>query len=228
MKRWMKIKKRDVVVAAIILLIAGGLVIFVKTIADLSPRLPNRNRVITVKWLPATVTHWQSQIESSAKKYDIDPNLIAVIMTLESGGYSKADSGQAQGLMQITPVTAKEIAAKHLKNPVAKYDIWDPVTNIEFGTAYLAYLRSEFCDLSTGPDWACVELIAAGYNGGPGAANSVYKGEGLTDTQTVIYSRDAFNMYREATASSSPTYERWLERGGQDLIDQAKKEPGLQ
>jgi hypothetical protein len=49
-----------------------------------------------------------------------------------------------------------------------------------------------------------------------------YKGEGLTDTQTVVYSRDVFNMWRERFQKDSPTYDRWLERGGQALIDAAK------
>jgi soluble lytic murein transglycosylase-like protein len=126
--------------------------------------------------------------------------------------------------MQITPVTATDIAAKHLKVPTTKYDLKDAKTSIEFGAAYLAYLRDTFCDHTTGPDWACVELIATGYNGGPGAANRVYKGEGLTDTETVVYARDAFNMYREGGVSKGVTYERWLERGGQTLVDKAKTE----
>ena len=196
-------------------------------IQNTMPRLPYKQQGVTIPWLPPTIKHWQVQINEIAKSYNIDANLVAVIMTLESGGYTKADSWQAQGLMQITPLTAREIANKHLKQPAATYDIWKPETNIEFGVAYLAYLRGEFCDHTTGPDWACVELIAAGYNGGPGAANSVYTGEGLDDTQTVIYARDAFNMYREGAAVKSPTYSRWLERGGQDLINKAKKEQGL-
>ena len=223
MKR-LRVGKRDVIVAAAAVLIVGGIAMGAKLIVDTHSRLPYSDKGITISWLSPTVDRWRSTIEVDAKRYNIDPNLIAVIMTLESGGYSKADSGQARGLMQITPATAKEIATKHLQKPVTTYDIWDPPTNIEFGVAYLAYLRGEFCDTKTGPDWVCVELIAAGYNGGPGAANSVYKQEGLTDTQTLIYSRDAFNMYREGGASKSPTYERWLERGGQTLVDKAKAE----
>ena len=75
------------------------------------------------------------------------------------------------------------------------------------------------------PTWnTTVELLAAGYNGGPGAANSVEQGKGLRDTQTVIYSRDAFNMWRERHSAKSPTFDRWKERGGFRLIDKAKTE----
>lgn len=187
--------------------------------------VPYQSGGLSAKWLSPTIRHWETSITEAAERYDLDPNLIAIIMTLESGGYTKADSGQAQGLMQITPATGGDIAKKHIKQPRTSYDLFDPKTSIEFGAAYLAYLRTEFCDYSDGPKWdSCVELIAAGYNGGPGAANSLYKGEGLRDTQTLTYSRDAFNMWRERHAPSSPTYERWLERGGQKLIDKAAAE----
>lgn len=179
---------------------------------------------ITSPWIPSTVKYWQTPIDQNAKKYNIDPNFIAIIMTIESGGYAKANSGQAKGLMQITPLTAKDIASKHLKQPVKKYDLWDPATNIEFGVAYLAYLRDTFGSYKQGPTWdATAELVAAGYNGGQLAALHVEQGKGLHDVQALVYSRDVFNMWRERHASSSPTYERWRDRGGSDLIDAAKK-----
>lgn len=178
---------------------------------------------ITIPWVPASVKQWQPEIVKQAKKYDISPNLIAIIITMESGGNPKAHSeADAQGLMQVTPLTAKDIAARYLKKPVTSYDLYDPATSIEFGTAYLAVLRDNFGEARQGPSWnETVELIAAGYNGGPGAANAVLKGEGLNDTQTVVYSRDAFNMWRERNAAKSPTFSRWLERGGQSMVDSA-------
>lgn len=181
---------------------------------------------ITMPWASDTVTKWKGPIDAMAAKYDIDPDLVAIIMTLESGGYSKAGSqAGAKGLMQVTDPTAKDIAAKYLKEPRKDYDLWDPSTNIEFGVAYLAHLRDVFGDREQGPPWdSSVELIAAAYNGGPGAANRILKGEGLLDVETVSYSRDAFNMWRERHAKTSPTYQRWLERGGQHLIDEARTE----
>lgn len=189
-------------------------------------RLPLKPQAssITSPWIPATVKKWESPIDEMSKKYQVDPNFIAIIMTMESGGDPKAKSGAgAIGLMQITAPTAKDIASRYLKQPVTTYNLSDPRTSIEFGAAYLAELRGAFGDWTQGPSWnSTVELVAAGYNGGPGAANSLYKGEGLTDTQTVVYSRDAFNMWRERFQSDSPTYDRWLERGGQSLIDAAR------
>ena len=187
--------------------------------------LPYREAGITTKWIPPTVIRWQKQIESSALKYDIDVNVIAILMTMESGGGPKAKSGAgAEGLMQIMPATAQEIAKKHLKQPVENYDIYDPATNIEFGTAYLAWLRDEFGIIQHAPDYnTTVELIAAGYNGGAGAAKAIDDGEGLRNLETMSYSRDAFYMWRERTSETSPTFDRWKERGGNALLEAAAK-----
>ncbi|HEY5442532.1 MAG TPA: transglycosylase SLT domain-containing protein, partial [Candidatus Saccharimonadales bacterium] len=155
---------------------------------------------------------------------NIDPDMIAIIMTLESGGYAHAKSGSdAYGLMQITPPTAKDIASKFLKTPRTSYNLYDPQTSIEFGAAYLAYLRDQFGTPSQGPDWnATVELVAAGYNGGPGAANLLDEGKGLQDAQTVVYSRNAFYMWRERHTGDSPAFDRWRDSGGSTLINLAK------
>jgi soluble lytic murein transglycosylase-like protein len=188
--------------------------------------LSSEKSTITSPWIPSTVKQYEKTIDEMAKKYDIDPNLVAIIITMESGGYAKAKSEVgAEGLMQIMPETGKDIAAKYIKKPVKKYDLQDPRTSIEFGTAYLAMLRDEYGTAEQGPSWnSTVELIAAAYNGGFSAANAVENGEGLNDTQTVVYSRDAFNMWRERHAQKSPTFERWKERGGQELIDKANQQ----
>lgn len=210
------------------MLLVGGVLVFavfelIHVIDNAQTPLRPEANTITSPWIPSSVKHWEKPIDEMAKKYNVDPNLIAILMTLESGGYSKAESADgAQGLMQITPLTAQDISAKFLKKPTSRYNLRDPRTNIEFGTAYIAYLRDYFGTAKQGPDWtATVELVAAGYNGGPGAAGRLEAGKGLTDTQTVVYSRDAFNMWRERHNHNSPTYDRWKERGGQTLIDAA-------
>lgn len=180
---------------------------------------------LDIPWLPETVLRFKKEIEHQARRYDINANLVAIIMTLESGGYTKADSGQAQGLMQITPYTGSDIATKFIHEPQKDYDVFKPKTSIEFGAAYMSYLRKEFCSHVAESDGSyCAELIAAGYNGGPGAANSLYKGEGLHDVQTATYARNVLNMWRERGARQSPTYLRWLSAGGQSLITAAQNE----
>jgi len=217
------VSRRDILVfllGALVLFAGAKLATIFRTPQPLKPSDYN----MTITWLPESVTRWQEQIHDMSLRYQIDPDLLAIIITLESGGdpHAKSEAG-ALGLMQITPPTAADIAKKFLKEPRTDYDLFEPRTNIEFGAAYLAYLRDEFGTPRQGPSWIeTVELVAAGYNGGPGTANALEQGEGLRDTQPIIYSRDAFNMWRERHADKSPTYERWLERGGSALVDAAK------
>src|SRR5688572_29354412 len=54
--------------------------------------LPYQPRGITAKWIPDSVRRWEGAINEMGKKYNVDPNLIAILMTMESGGYAKAES----------------------------------------------------------------------------------------------------------------------------------------
>lgn len=224
--KYVKPSRRDavmIVTGGMLFLAAIGLVTFIKgTPTPLKPESSS----ITTPWIPETVKRYEKIISEMGQKYDIDPNLIAIITTMESGGYPKAKSGVgAEGLMQVIPATAKDIAARYTKEPRKKYDLYDPQTNIEFGTAYLAMLRDEYGTAKQGPSWdSTVELIAAAYNGGFVSANNLEQGKGIESTETVVYSRDAFNMWRERHANKSLTFERWKERGGIELINAATKE----
>lgn len=192
----------------------------------LVPEAGKTEKSLRIPWLPTTVSRWEEPITAMADRYAIDPNLVAILMTLESGGYSRAGSAAgARGLMQIMPPTEKDIARKFLKGSRMDYDIWDPETNVEFGSAYIRYLIDLFGKPEHGPTWnQTVELVAAGYNGGPGAAQKLLKGIGLESIETLSYSRDALNMWRERRAPLSPTYLRWYKRGGMVLINKALAE----
>jgi soluble lytic murein transglycosylase-like protein len=226
MKKYLrKISRRDwamLLSGFVIALVGFGIVHYMH---DHRAALPYQAKGIDSPWIPLTVKYWKDPVNEQAKKYNLDPNFVAIIMTMESGGYAKAKSEVgALGLMQVTPATAKEIAAKHLKKPVKSYNLADPKTNIEFGTAYLAYLRKTFQLPEQGPSWdITAEQVAGSYNAGPIAGLHLQQGKGIHDTQALIYSRDAFNMWRERHAKSSPTFDRWKERGGQRLIDKAKE-----
>jgi soluble lytic murein transglycosylase-like protein len=215
---------RDAAMFAIGLVIALAGAGIYKFHMDHRTAIPYQTAGVDSPWIPSTVKHWNGTINEMGKKYDVDPNLIAIIMTLESGGYAKADSGQAKGLMQITAVTAKDIASMYLKVPVKSYDLNDPKTNIEFGAAYLAKLRDTFQEPDQAPSWDfTVERVAASYNAGFIAGLHLQEGKGIHDAQALSYSRDAFNMWRERHASDSPTFDRWKERGGTRLIQAAQK-----
>jgi hypothetical protein len=93
--------------------------------------------------IPSEVRRWAFLIVPAAHRYHLDPNLIAAVMTMESGGDPLALSpADARGLMQI------------LHGP------WDPKTNVDLGARMLAGLYTQF------GDW---RLTLAAYNAGPGA-----------------------------------------------------------
>jgi soluble lytic murein transglycosylase-like protein len=83
----------------------------------------------------------------------IDPLLVLAIIATESAFRTDAISpGNAQGLMQLMPETARRFGARNLL---------DPAENIAAGTRYLRWLLAYFeGDLS---------LALAGYNAGEGA-----------------------------------------------------------
>lgn len=96
------------------------------------------------------ILRWAKQIEAAAKKYNVDPAVIAAIIEQESGGNASVVSrAGAIGLMQLMPRTAKGLGV----NP------YDPAQNIDGGTRYFLYQYKAF---------GSVELALAVYNSGPG------------------------------------------------------------
>ena len=91
-------------------------------------------------------------IYEKAKKYHVDPALVAAVIEQESRFRAGAKSPVgARGLMQLMPRTGRWMGARNL---------YDPEQNIDAGVKYIAYLDKRFKgDLRT---------IVAAYNGGEG------------------------------------------------------------
>lgn len=104
----------------------------------------------------AVIKAWVEQI---APRYAIDPELVMAVIRVESAYNPQAVSDKhAQGLMQLIPETAARFGVK---------DVWDPVENIEGGTAYLHWLLRHF--------QGRVDWVLAAYNAGEGAVER-YRG----------------------------------------------------
>ncbi|KKO46013.1 murein transglycosylase [Arsukibacterium ikkense] len=81
---------------------------------------------------------YQQEMQLSADKYNIDSGWSMAIARRESSFMADANSPVgARGLMQIMPGTANEIA----KKKVQIRQLYNPVTNIDYGTDYLNYLK---------------------------------------------------------------------------------------
>jgi soluble lytic murein transglycosylase-like protein len=103
--------------------------------------------------IPLNRNAFDAEIQAAAAVYTVDESLIRAIIHAESAYHPDALSPRgAQGLMQLMPATQKELQVE---------DVFDPLSNIEGGTQYLARLLNQFDQ--------DVELAAAAYNAGPGA-----------------------------------------------------------
>ena len=97
---------------------------------------------------------YRDPIRSASLRYDIPAPLIAAVIQCESNWDPHArSSAGARGLMQVLPRTALETAG------VPPSRLWDPMTNIHVGTAYLRVLANRYPGNASN--------VIAAYNAGP-------------------------------------------------------------
>jgi soluble lytic murein transglycosylase-like protein len=148
------------------------------------------------------VLFWSDEIFQWAHEYQMDPNLIALVMQIESCGYSQAQSrAGASGLFQVMP-----FHFGYNENP------YDPSTNAERGLSYLA----RALELADGR----LDLALAGYNGGH---QMIQTNPSLWPEETQRYVYWGVRIYNEldTEASLPPTLRQWLDAGGKHLCEQA-------
>lgn len=105
--------------------------------------------------------NWWTNIKQEAARYKIDPYLIAGLIRQESVFNPQARSrANALGLMQLIPSTGRMVARQYGVGggSVSPADLYNPVLNIQLGTAYVSQLLGQF---------GRFEYVAASYNGGP-------------------------------------------------------------
>ena len=119
-------------------------------------------RVVDVEEIVDEVTvplRHEDIIRQQAERFDLDPALIAAIISKESGFSDEVSEAGARGLMQITPETADTIETLSGGETFVYDDLSDPDLNIRYGTFYLRHLLDRF----EGNEVAAL----AAYNGGP-------------------------------------------------------------
>jgi soluble lytic murein transglycosylase len=100
-------------------------------------------------------------IRQQASEKGLDPALIAAVIYSESRFRDNRTSpAGAEGLMQITPNTARDIARKSGGVAFRIQDLGTPQVNISYGAYYLRYLLDRYGGNET--------LAVAAYNGGEG------------------------------------------------------------
>ncbi len=146
------------------------------------------------------VQHWWPDIEQWAKQYNLDPDLIATVMQIESCGDPNAISTSgAQGLFQVMPFHFSPDAP-----------MLDPATNAQAGLSFLLSM----IDRAGGN----VTLALAAYNGGPSMID-LPSDQWSNETQRYAYWSSG--IYAQAKSGSSERLQEWLQAGGASLCSRA-------
>lgn len=138
-----------------------------------------------------------------ADKYGIDPYILYAFIRTESNFNPKAESDAgARGLMQITEVTFDWIKSKIAPSEDLTFEnLYDPETNIRFGTYFVSYCLLEYeNDLAT---------AAAAYHSGLGTVNSLLaQSEYSADGKTLDhYPYPQMRLYVKKITSSYQHYQ---------------------
>lgn len=118
--------------------------------------------------------HYQEEIVSSARHYELDPLWISAIIRVESNYRpNTVSSDGATGVMQIMPDTARWIAEVSPEFSDSSPDILSiPKMNIQMGSWYIRYLLdffSEYFDVNgIDNERDRLAIVSASYNAGQG------------------------------------------------------------
>lgn len=181
-------------------LLFGGILLY----ALLQIRLVNAAPANIAPFFSASVQRWETQILRWATEYDLDPNLVATVMQIESCGDPLALSpAGAQGLFQVMPYHFAES-----ENRI------EPNTNAARG---LDYLKRSLQNFDNDP-----ALALAGYNGGINGAERP-QSEWAQETRDYVYWGESIYAAARRGDETSAVLQEWLEAGGASLCAQAEQ-----
>ena len=135
---------------------------------------------------------YRALVESAAKRYHVDADLISSVIATESNFNAKAVSRKnARGLMQLMPQTAALLGVRN---------VFDPQENIDAGTRYLGNLLQRYQN-----DLA---LALAAYNAGPQRVRQY--GRVPPFAETISYVRRVQKTYQSNKSSAGKSTENKL------------------
>jgi soluble lytic murein transglycosylase len=167
---------------------------------------PKANQAVNELVLPL---RYENIIRQQAREKELDPALIAAVIFAESHfREGRTSSAGAEGLMQITPATASDIARRSGGNAFRVEDLHTPQVNISYGAYHLRYLLRHYGG-NTG-------LAVAAYNAGEGNVDrwltkAAANGEPLTvDAIPFPETRAYVDKVKKARRDYRKTYEKEL------------------
>jgi hypothetical protein len=154
------------------------------------------------------IDYWAADIQRWAQQYNLDPNLLATVMQIESCGHdSVASHAGAQGLFQVMPF---------------HFDTGEDMLNPDTNALRAANFLNECLDYANGDPGRAL----ACYNGGPSVLRRDYA---TWPEETQRYFSWGTTIYLEAqqNKSTSAALENWLQAGGSNLCRRASQRLGL-
>lgn len=168
---------------------------------EITPTLEIETKeVLSIAWMPETVTRWEPLINEIADQYKIEPNLVAIMMLCESGGnFCAVSPSAALGLLQVLKGNAKGL------------NLFAPETNILAGVHYSTLQYNRF------GDW---DKAILAYNGGPENVR-----RGTIPAKSKLYLEWVKGMWNEASEETSPTFQDWFDGKGKGkvLVEKARQ-----
>ena len=143
-------------------------------------------------WTPPNVLRWRVDICRAADAHGVAPDLLAILVTVESGGHPGAVSGAgAIGLTQVMPRFWPRI----LEDP------YNPQHQLDVGASIMGKHLDTYGN---------VNQAAAAYNGG--------NPSNWDNAQTRAYRKWIVGMWNERNDATSPTLDAWRAAGGSALL----------
>lgn len=140
---------------------------------------------------------YEEYVQQYAKLQGLEPELVYAVMKCESGFDPNAVSSvDAKGLMQLTDDTFDWLQTK-TKEKLDHNALFDPETNIRYGTMLLRLHLDEFQDLS---------LALAAYHAGRGRVNQWIDEAENTGSDDIIRYKDT-KGYVSKVAEAKKVYE---------------------
>jgi len=147
-------------------------------------------------WLPTAVERHAARIEAAARRHGVDPDLLAIIVLVESSGDPQAESPTgARGLMQLMPDTADWIARKRSLDDHRLERLSDPDYNLDLGAWFLARQLEH---------WGSIELASVAYNGGEQAAEGWLAADRGLNEETDRYRSRVTALWHARHAAEPP------------------------
>jgi soluble lytic murein transglycosylase-like protein len=130
-------------------------------------------------------------IVAEARRAGFSPDFVLAVIRVESSGDPYAISSKgALGLMQLLPATGEAVARSLEIVWKGPETLFDPVTNVRLGVAYLARLRARYGNLS---------VALAAYNWGPTRVSDMIR---RSQPIPVAYSRRVLRACRGSTQAA--------------------------